>query len=132
MELCQSSRNPHMGFCVQRTDRLGTSEKLTPDKGASGIIGGNTFIGIHVLHTSYLKFLQSSFGFRDNPIILHAIFYRHAPYLRQEVLGFLTLRQELKRQGTLDSLARANFLKLVLNSIYGYCLCRKGWAFSLV
>ena len=91
---------------------------------ARGIIGGGKFVGIHVLRTSYYQFLKTSFGFENPPVILHAVFYRHQPYLRANVLTFLKLRKALKREASLVSLARATFLKLILNSVYGYTLCK--------
>lgn len=128
LELCHTSRNPYMGFCIQRTHGIPSDtaalQSLSTTEGRSGIIGGNSFVGIHVVHTSYLVFLQSTFGFQQNPVMLHAVFYQHRPYLGAKVSSFLTQRKELKQLGTTDSLAKANFLKLILNSIYGFCLCR--------
>ena len=97
---------------------------LSSTKSARGIIGGGKFVGIHVLHTSYYRYLKTNFGFEKKPVILHAVFYRHQPYLRADVLKFLKLRRTLKQEGSLVSLARATFLKLILNSVYGYTLCK--------
>ena len=81
-------------------------------------------MGIHVIHTSYYQYLREQFGFEQLPVILHGVFYRHQPYLRTDVLSFLSLRRSLKQDGSLVSLAKSTFLKLLLNSIYGYTLLR--------
>ena len=48
-----------MGVCIQRCDRIPMSmtdaPTLTVDKTGVGIIGANAFMGIHVVHTSYLR-----------------------------------------------------------------------------
>ena len=81
-------------------------------------------MGIHVLHTSYYQYLREQFGIKTLPVILHGVFYKHQTYLRADVLRFLTLRRGLKQEGSLISLAKATFLKLILNSIYGYTLLK--------
>ncbi len=121
-------------YHLQRTDRLpadGDVEGLSDATAGQGIIGGGKFVGIHVLHTSYYLFLKKHFGFENLPVILHGVFYRHQPYLRSDVLAFLTLRRSLKQEGSLISLAKATFLKLILNSIYGYTLLRMNNEVSL-
>ena len=128
LHLVQSSHNPHMGFCIQRCTTIPSNGQgdgcLSDKKEASGIIGGNNFIGIHCLSTAYYTYLAQEFGFRKLPVILHAVFYKHTHYLRSDVHNFLRMRQQLKRQGTVVALAKATFLKLILNSVYGYTLCR--------
>ena len=59
------------------------------------------------------------------------MFYRHEPYLRADILNFLTLRRSLKQDGSLVALAKATFLKLILNSIYGYTLLKMNNEVSL-
>ena len=82
--------------------------------------------GIHVITTEYLRYLRTEFGFeQDCPLkILHAVFYKHAPFLKTRVDGYLTLRRELKMLGDAHSLAKAEFYKLLLNGVYGFSLCR--------
>ena len=122
-------------FCFDRTDRIPvitTDEAgLSTTKAAKGIIGGGKFAGIHVLHTSYYQYLRHQFGFENLPVILHGVFYRHEPYLRADILNFLTLRRSLKQDGSLVALAKATFLKLILNSIYGYTLLKMNNEVSL-
>ena len=71
-----------------------------------------------------LRYLHKSFGFDGDLFILHGVFFLHRPYLRAQISHFLELRRELKLQNTLVSMAKANFLKLLLNGVYGYCLAR--------
>lgn len=71
-----------------------------------------------------MRYLHKSFGFDGDLFILHGVFFLHRPYLRAQISHFLELRRELKLQNTLVSMAKANFLKLLLNGVYGYCLAR--------
>ena len=82
--------------------------------------------GIHVITTEYLKYLCSEFGFDQDcqPKILHAVFYKHSPFLKACIDGFLSMRRDLKILGDVHSLARAEFYKLLLNGVYGFTLCR--------
>ena len=127
LEISKNAQTDHMGFCVQRTDQIpqeSTTGKLLDETKNRGIIGAHRFKGIHVAHTLYLKFFYNGFGFERPIVILHAVFYRHMHYLKPEVEKFLILRREMKLAGDAVSLAKANFYKLILNGIYGYCLCR--------
>ena len=72
----------------------------------------------------YSRYLYKSFGFDGDLFILHGVFFLHRPYLRAQIRHFLELRKELKQQNTLVSMAKANFLKLLLNGVYGYTLAR--------
>ena len=66
LEISKNAQTDHMGFCVQRTDQIpqeSTTGKLLDGTKNRGIIGAHQFKGIHVAHTSYLKFLYDRFGF---------------------------------------------------------------------
>ena len=90
----------------------------------SAIVGLHSYHGIHVAHTSYINFLRNTFGFEHPIFILHCVLYKHSPYLKQRVETYLTIRRELKLKGTRDSLAKADFYKLLLNGVYGFTLAR--------
>jgi len=128
LDLSQGCQNDHIGFCIQRCITIPSDGQgdgcLSDKKEASGIIGGNKFLGIHCLSTAYYTYLAQEFGFQTLPVILHAVFYKHTHYLRSDVQNFLRLRQQLKREGSVVALAKATFLKLCLNAIYGYTLCK--------
>ena len=62
------------------------------------VLGLHTFKGIKVIHSSYLLYLKEKFDFVEEPIILHAVFYCHSPYLKEDITHHLQLRQTIKEK----------------------------------
>ena len=84
-----------------------------------------------VLSTEYYNFLRLTFGFAHPPEILHAIIFQQSDYLRASIEKKLIARQILKAQikNEKDPIVkqnhevRAELIKLMLNSCYGFTLC---------
>ena len=97
---------PSMGFCIQRSC-IQPASMYSPYMKATyasqksigpAVIGLNSFKGIKVIHSSYLLFLKEKFGFLEDPLILHAVLFRHAAYLKDDITYHLQLRQNIKQQ----------------------------------
>ena len=105
------------------------------DSKSVAVVGLNNFKGIKVIHSSYFLFLKETFGFVENPLILHAVLYQHESFLKKEIDYQLQLRSDIKtklknpllsseeRQILESSSSRA---KLQINSSYGFTLLKQG------
>jgi hypothetical protein len=84
-----------------------------------------------VISTEYFNWLNNTFGFENIPNIYHALFFKQDHYLKDSIEYKLQLRQNLKKQIKTESNLqtkqnleiRAELIKLMLNSCYGYTLC---------
>jgi hypothetical protein len=143
LQLQPQNSIPSMGFCVQRSE-IDPKTMFTPhmkntyhsvSKSSIAVVGLNNFKGIKVIHSSYFLFLKETFGFVENPLILHAVLYQHASFLKKEIDYQLQLRSDIKtklknpllsseeRQILESSSSRA---KLQINSSYGFTLLKQG------
>ena len=131
-----------MGFCVQRSE-IDPKTMFTPYmkntyhtvSKSVAVVGLNNFKGIQVIHSSYFLFQKETFGFVKNPLILHAVLYRHESFLKTEIDYQLQLRSDIKtklknpllsseeRQILESSSSRA---KLQNNSSHGFSLLNQG------
>ena len=83
-----------------------------------------------VMSTEYFNFLHKTFGFENNPDIYHGLFFQLDDYLRSSIENKLILRKELKNLIKYEKNPeirqnyeiRAELIKLMLNSCYGYSL----------
>ena len=105
----------------------------------NSVTGLNSFVGIKTIHTEYLKYLHETFGFAEQPLILHGIFFKHENYLKTELEATLKERLQVKNMLENPNLSeedskilnsKSSSLKLKLNSSYGYSLCRMEAAHS--
>ena len=84
-----------------------------------------------VMSTEYFNFLHKTFDFEETPDIYHALFFKLDDYLRSSIENKLILRKELKnlikqeknQEKRQDLEIKAELIKLMLNSCYGYTLC---------
>lgn len=84
-----------------------------------------------VISSEYLLWLKNTFGFEKDPEIYHALFFKTAPYLKASLEAKLEIRKNLKEliKNEQDPVQKQNLevkaelLKLMLNSCYGYTLC---------
>ncbi len=87
--------------------------------------------GFMVLSTEYFNFLHKTFGFEKTPDIYHGLFFQLDDYLRPSIENKLIRRKELKNlikhEKNLEIRQnyeiKAELIKLMLNSCYGFTLC---------
>jgi len=83
------------------------------------------------MSTEYFNFLHKTFDFEETPDIYHGLFFQLDDYLRSSIENKLVLRKDLKHlikheqnPETRQRLEiKAELIKLMLNSCYGYTLC---------
>jgi hypothetical protein len=137
LKIAKHNQTPMMGFIIHRleygpqhlspyTQNLAT--KIDPAKRVVAVHAINGYI---VISTEYYNWLRESFGFAEEPSILHALIFQLDDYLRKSIESKLTIRQSLKNlikteQNPLTKQnyeVKAELIKLMLNSCYGYTLC---------
>lgn len=97
------------------------------------VVGLHRFRGVKVIYTSYFNYLRNTYGFHGMPLIIHCVFFKHQPFLRQVVNEALAERAKIKKRLADENLApdeiqvlksKSNQTKLLINGCYGYTLCR--------
>ena len=133
---------PSMGFCVQRSTiepktmySSYMKDNYNEGKKTTAVLGLNEFKHIKVLHTHYYHYLKEHFGFECEPLILHAVLFKHDAYLKQDVEHHLELRANIKEQLKNPNLSESerrvlnsesSSAKLKLNGTYGFTLLKEG------
>ena len=137
LELKKSNQNPIFGFIIQKVEyelkRLSqyTYEQLQHFYTSPRVIGMNKSKSFIVLSTEYFNWLYNNFGFENTPDIYHAIFFQSEYYLKDSIENKLKLRKDLKdliKNETNIEIKqqyeiKAELIKLMLNSCYGFTLC---------
>jgi hypothetical protein len=137
LKIAKHNRTPMMGFIIHRleyglkhlspyTQNLAT--KIDPAKRVVAVHEVNGYI---VISTEYYNWLRETFGFETEPNILHALIFQLDDYLRKSIESKLTIRQTLKNLIKIEQdpvikqnyEVKAELIKLMLNSCYGYTLC---------
>ena len=104
-------------------------------KKKTAVLGLHEFKHIKVIHTSYFHYLKEHFGFEHEPLILHAVLFKHESYLKQDIEHHLELRAEIKEKLKNPNLSEAekrvlnsesSSAKLKLNGTYGFTLLKEG------
>jgi hypothetical protein len=137
LKISRRNQNPIFGFVVQKIeynrDRLSpyTQEQTSKLASSRRVVAVHEAKGFIILSSQYFNWLEATFGFEEEPIILHALVFQLDDYLRKSIETKLTIRQSLKIliKQEKDPMIRQNYevkaelIKLMLNSCYGYTLC---------
>ena len=137
LEIKKNNQNPLFGFIIQKTTY--NQKNLSPysQQLLAHFAETKRVISLHksksfmVISTEYFNWLNNTFGFENIPNIYHALFFKQDHYLKDSIEYKLQLRQNLKKQIKTESNLqtkqnleiRAELIKLMLNSCYGYTLC---------
>ncbi len=137
LQIKKINQNPIFGFIIQKIEYgLKNLSPYTQEQ-ISAFNTGQRVVSVHqnksfmVMSTEYFNFLYNTFGFEETPEIFHGLFFQLDDYLRTHIESKLILRKELKNciknekniiiRQTLE--IKAELIKLMLNSCYGYTLC---------
>jgi len=137
LKIKKTNQNPIFGFIIQKIEyglkNLSpyTQEQVTQCHTGIRVVSVHENKSFMVMSTEYFNFLHKTFGFENAPDIYHGLFFQLDDYLRSSIENKLILRKELKnlikheqnpdiRQ---NYEVKAELIKLMLNSCYGYTLC---------
>jgi hypothetical protein len=137
LKIKKSNQNPIFGFLIKKMEydvsvlSPYTQNLLTNFKSSSRVIGIHECNGFMVISTEYFNWLNTTFGFETTPDILHALMFQTDEYLKNSLESKLAYRKELKSliknesnpQLKQNYEIKAELVKLMLNSCYGYTLC---------
>jgi len=137
LQINKKNQNPIFGFIIQKIEyglrHLSpyTQEQASKIDDASRVVSVHANKNFMVISTEYFNWLYKTFGFEKTPDIYHALLFQLDDYLRSSIESKLTLRKNLKelikneknieRRQNLE--VKAELIKLMLNSCYGYTLC---------
>ena len=137
LEIKTENKNPIIGFIIQKveyqqkhlseyTQRL--LQHFTPSPRVVALHKNQSFM---VITTEYFVWLHKHFGFEHTPDIYHALLFQLDTYLKPTIEAKLSIRKELKERikhehntdikRTFE--VKAELIKLMLNSCYGFTLC---------
>jgi hypothetical protein len=137
LEIKKENQNPCFGFIIQKaeyeTKHLSdyTQKRLTKFNSCQKVVSLHKSSSFMVLSTDYFLWLHNKFGFEKPPDIYHALLFQQAHYLRQHINFKLEARKKLKEdiknekdpeQKQIFEI-KAELIKLMLNSCYGFTLC---------
>ena len=137
LKIKKTNQNPIFGFIIQKIEygikNLSpyTQEQVTRFETATRVLSVHENKSFMVMSTEYFNFLHNTFGFEGTPDIYHALFFQLDDYLRSSIENKLMLRKELKNlikqeknpETRQNYEVKAELIKLMLNSCYGYTLC---------
>jgi len=137
LEIKKNSQNPIFGFIVQKVsynlNKLSpyTQNLLKYFNEGQRVVAINKSTGFMVISTEYFVWLYKTFGFETTPDIYHALLFQTSYYLKENIEYKLKERKELKDLIKIekDVLKKQNYeikaelIKLMLNSCYGFTLC---------
>jgi hypothetical protein len=137
LKIALSNQNPIFGFVIQKIEydlkKLSpyTQEQVTRLASSRRVVAVHEAKGYMILSTQYFNWLEATFGFKEEPVILHAVVFQLDDYLRKSIESKLAVRQSLKllikQEKNLvikqNYEVKAELIKLMLNSCYGYTLC---------
>jgi len=137
LKIKKNNQNPIFGFLIQKIEyglkELSpyTQKQITKCHTATRVVSVHENKSFMVISTEYFNFLNKTFGFEETPDIYHGLFFQLDDYLRSSIEKKLILRKELKNlikneqnpeiKQTYE--VKAELIKLMLNSCYGYTLC---------
>jgi len=137
LKICKQNQNPIFGFIIQKIEY--DLKKMSPytQEQVNYLNMSKRVVGVHearefiVISTEYFNWLRKTFGFENKPDVYHALLFQLDDYLRRSIESKLSVRKTLKqliKQET-DIVKKQNYevkaelIKLMLNSCYGYTLC---------
>jgi hypothetical protein len=137
LQISKQNHNPIFGFIIQKIEY--GLKHLSPytQTQASKILNSSRVISVHssknfmVISTDYFLWLYKTFGFETPPDIYHALLFQLDDYLKNSIETKLLQRKNLKKmiknetnlQTRQNLEVKAELIKLMLNSCYGYTLC---------
>lgn len=130
-------QNPIFGFIIQKVQyditRLSpyTQNLLSHFSGSKKVISLNKCKSFMIISTEYFNWLHKTFGFKETPDIYHALLFQTDYYVKPYIEKKLSYRKTLKEliKNEKDTTIRQNYeikaelIKLLLNSCYGFTLC---------
>jgi hypothetical protein len=137
LQIAKKNQNPIFGFIIQKIEyglkQLSpySQEQLSKLDNSSRVISVHESKNFIVISTDYFNWLYQTFGFETTPDIYHALLFQLDDYLRNSIESKLLLRKNLKNlikketniQLRQNLEIKAELIKLMLNSCYGYTLC---------
>ena len=137
LEIKKNNQNPIFGFIIQKVqydlNKLSnyTQERLTNFKPSPRVVSLHKTSSFMVISTDYFLMLYNMFGFETTPDIYHGLFFQMEPYLKNHIELKLNARKDLKelikneKQPEIKQNyeIKAELIKLMLNSCYGFTLC---------
>jgi hypothetical protein len=137
LEIKKDNQNPCFGFIIQKAQYETKHLSDYTQKCLSRFSTGQKVVSLHksssfmVLSTDYFLWLHNTFGFEKKPDIYHALLFQQAHYLRQHINFKLEARKKLKEDIKKEEdpekkqifEIKAELIKLMLNSCYGFTLC---------
>jgi hypothetical protein len=137
LEIKKNNQNPIMGFIVQKI-KYGlqnlspyTQEQVDFFNTSKRVISVHKSKSFMVISTEYFNWLRKTFGFENEPEIYHALFFQLDDYLKESITLKLKTRSDLKSKIKIETNkeekqnleVKAELIKLMLNSCYGFTLC---------
>jgi hypothetical protein len=137
LEIKQNNQNPIFGFFIQKI-RYGyknlspySQSQLREVANNQRVVSLNKSKSFMVINTEYFVWLYKTFGFEHLPDIYHALCFQLDDYLRSGIEHKLSERKTIKELIALEKNKdikqtleiKAELIKLMLNSSYGYTLC---------
>jgi hypothetical protein len=137
LEIRKNNQNPIFGFIIQKAqyelNKLSnyTQKLLKHFNPSQRVVSLHKCSAFMVISTQYFVWLHNLFGFESTPDIYHALLFQMEPYLRQHIESKLIQRKDLKTLIKLEKNSeirqrleiKAELIKLMLNSCYGFTLC---------
>jgi len=140
LEIKKNNQNPIFGFIIQKVEYELKNLSDYTQKLIEHYIPTRRVVSLHqsksymIISTEYFNWLHKTFGFEKTPDIYHAILFQLQPYLRHSIESKLFLRKQIKQFISVekDPVKKQNYeikaelIKLMLNSCYGFTMCNLG------
>lgn len=137
LKIKKENQNPIFGFIVQKAtygwNQMSpyTQSQIHHLTEAQRVVSMHQCKSFMVINTEYFVWLHQTFGFEEKPDIYHALCFQLDDYLRNSIETKLYERKQLKHLLQMESNPevkqnleiKAELIKLMLNSSYGYTLC---------
>ena len=137
LKIASNQQNPIFGFIIQKIEydleKLSryTQNQVTKLSNSKRVVSVHKCKEFMVISTEYFNWLRKTFGFENEPDIYHALLFQLDDYLRSSIENKLSIRKNLKnlikQENNLflrqNYEVKAELIKLMLNSCYGYTLC---------
>lgn len=137
LEIKADNKNPIMGFIIQKVEYQKkylseyTQNLLQHFTTTPRVVALHKSHSYMVISTEYFVWLHKHFGFEHTPDIYHALLFQLDTYLKPTIQAKLSIRKDLKERIKQEQNTdlkkiyevKAELLKLMLNSCYGFTLC---------
>jgi hypothetical protein len=137
LEIKKDNQNPCFGFIIQKAQyelkHLSdyTQQKISRFSPCPKVISVHKSSSFMILSTDYFIWLNKTFGFEKPPDIYHALLFQQAhyltPHIEMKLLKRKKLKEDIKNENDPEKKQiyeiKAELLKLMLNSCYGFTLC---------